>query len=119
MNAVEVHACGDRRVERGGVERELPAHAEAYRADLRRRRVRQEVTGGAAQILFSLPDVERHEELAGAVRLAGRLAVIHVRGERRESFRGEAVAAVLDVVDQTPPLLEYQDARPLAAGRRG
>ena len=37
MDAVEVHRRADARVERGGEERELAAHTEADRTDLRRR----------------------------------------------------------------------------------
>src|SRR3989441_3802211 len=89
MDPVEVHARADRRVERRREEGELAAHAEPHRAELLRGRLAQQVGRGAAQIALGLRDVERHEELAGAVGLAGRLAVVHVRGERREAFGGE------------------------------
>src|SRR4030095_6889724 len=46
----------------------------------------------------------------------GRLAMVHVRGERRESLGGEPITDVLDVADQTPPLLDHQETRSLDGG---
>src|SRR5437899_5475267 len=69
------------------------------------------------QILLGLSDVERHEELAGPVGLVGRLAVVHVGRQRGEALGGEAVTDVLDVLYESPPLLDHEHARALA--RRG
>src|SRR5262249_3468512 len=83
------------------------------------RRLSHQVGRGAAQIALRLPDVEGHEELTGAVRLAGGLAVVHVGRERREALAGEPIADALDVADESPPFLEHEHARALARGRRG
>src|SRR6266545_6604034 len=82
MDAVEVHHGANRRIGAAGEEGELAAHAEADRSELGRGGMAGEVGGRAAQILFRLPDVQRHEELARSVGLAGRLAVVHVGRKR-------------------------------------
>src|SRR3989449_3160773 len=60
-----------------------------------------------------------HEELARRVGLARRLAVVHVGRERREPLGREPVADGLDLADETPPLLDDQDAGPRAGRGRG
>src|SRR5437867_6515143 len=117
MDAVEVDDRADLRIHGAGEERELAAHAEADGAHLLARGLRGQIIDGAPQVLLGLADVERHEELAGPVGLVGRLAVIHVGRQRGESLGGEAVADVLDVLHQPPPLLDHEHARALA--RRG
>src|SRR2546430_4496850 len=79
-------------------------------AELLRGGLAREVLRGAAQVFLGLGDVERHEELARRVGLARRLAVVHVGRERREPLGREPVADGLDVADETPPLLDDQDA---------
>ena len=69
-----------------------------------------DLVDGAAHVLGGLLDVQRHHQLAGLVGLGGRLAVVQVGGEGDEALGGEAVAHVLDVVDQPPPLLDHDDA---------
>jgi hypothetical protein len=66
------------------------------------------------QIFLRLSDVEGHEQLARRVWLVRRLAVIQVGRQGGEPLGREAVADVLDVADQSPPLLDHEDAWPLA-----
>src|SRR5262249_48139587 len=91
--------------------------AEADRAELGRGGMSLEMGRGATQVLLRLLDVQRHEELARAVRLAGRLAVVQVGSEGGEAGVGEAVAYRLDVGDHAPPFLDHEPAGALAAGR--
>src|SRR6266540_1329 len=117
MDAVEVHHGANRRIGAAGEEGELAAHAEADRSELGRGGMAGEVGGRAAQILFRLPDVQRHEELARSVGLAGRLAVVHVGRERGEAGGGEAVAHRLDMGHQPPPFLDHEHPGAFASGR--
>src|SRR5262249_36550270 len=78
-----------------------------------------QVGRGAAQVALGLRDVERHEELTGAIRLTGGLALIHVGRERREALGGESIAGALDVADGPPPFLDAERPPALARGRRG
>ena len=59
-------------------------------------------------------------QLAGLVGLGGGLAVVQVGRQRDEALGGEAVAHVLDVGHQPPPLLDHDHAGagPLAEGAR-
>src|SRR5207247_6510166 len=109
----------DRRLQRRRVEGELAPHAEADDAELLRGGLAREVLRGAAQVFLGLGDVERYEELARRVGLARSLAMVHVGRERREPLGREPVADGLDVADETPPLLDDQDAGPLAGRGRG
>ena len=75
-----------------------------------------QVIDGAAQVLARGREVHAHEQLSRLVGLGGLNPVVHVRCQRRETLRGEAVRDVLDVVDETPPLLDHDDTRPAAVG---
>jgi len=54
--------------------------------------------------------VEFHHELARLVGLGGDLAVVEVGRQRGEACGGDAARDVLDVVVETPPLLDHDDA---------
>src|SRR5262249_3240821 len=70
--------------------------------------------GRAAQVLLRVADVESHEQLAGLVGFVRRLSMVEVGRQRREPFRREPIADLLDVAHEAPPLLEDQHAGPLA-----
>lgn len=53
-------------------------------------------------------EVQRHHQLACAIRLGGSLAVVQVGRQRSEAGRGETVDDVLDVRHKAPPFLNDQ-----------
>jgi len=71
----------------------------------------------AAKIFLRFVNLHCHHQLACFVRLRRRLAVIHVRRQRRVPLAREPVRHILDVRHQPPPLLDHDHTRPLAAPR--
>ena len=73
----------------------------------------QQLVDGAAHVARRLLHLHRHHRLARLVGLTGLhlLAVVEVGRQRDEAGRGEAVADVVDVVDEAPPLLDHDHAR--------
>ena len=67
----------------------------------------------ARQVLGGRRQVQRHHQLPGPVGLGRGLAVVQVGGERGEPGCGEAVGDVLDVRDETPPLLDHDHPGPI------
>ena len=68
----------------------------------------------ARHVLGRLLDVERHHQLAGFVGLVRDDPAVDVGRERDEALGREAVAHLLDLVVEAPPLLEHDHpgARP-------
>ena len=119
MNAVEHDAGADGRVRAGGIEGELSAHAEAYRADGGGGRFveREQMGDGAGHVFFGFGNLYSHHQLACVVGTFGHVAVIEIGSEGNVSCGGKTVTDVLDMIHESPPFLEHDDAG--AAARFG
>src|ERR1051325_10505005 len=112
MSAVENSASADVRIFRCGVECECTAHAKANHADLLTGDcvITLEIVDRAADIFFRFVDAQRHHQLPCFIRRLRSLAVIQIRRERYESLARESLANVFDVIDESPPLLNHDQA---------
>src|ERR1044072_9473978 len=112
MSTVENSASAHVRILRCGVECECTAYAKANYADLLTGEcvVTLEIVDRAADILFRFVDAQRHTQLVCFIRRVRSLAVIQIRRDPYESLARESLANVFDVIDESPPLLNHDQA---------
>ena len=100
----------------GGNESQATTHTEADNTHLGTARALLQQIDRARHVFACLGEVERHHQLARAIGFGGRLTVVQVGRNGHETCGGEAIDDVFDVVVQTPPLLDHDDARTSVAG---
>ena len=93
------------------------AHAVADHADAGLAAALLQHVDRTRQVLGRGGQVQAHHELAGAVGLGGRLAVVEVGRQGGEALGGEAVGDLLDVGDESPPLLQHEHTGPAPVGQ--
>ena len=120
MDTVEVDAGSNLLIDRRSIHRKLPSHAEAHDANLTAldRILRKQGIHRTLDHSLGVPNVEGHEHRTRFVRLGRLDAMIKVGRKSRETGGCEAIRDIFDMADQPPPLLDHDDARPLARRAR-